>query len=31
MSNLYCIKGDILYTKDFGSFETIDLSPPFYL
>lgn len=24
MSNLYCIKGDILYTKDFGSFETIE-------
>ena len=23
MSNIYCVKGDILYTKKFGTFETI--------
>lgn len=24
MSNIYCVKGDILYTKDFGSFEELE-------
>lgn len=24
MLNVYCVKGDILYTKDFGTFESID-------
>ena len=24
MSKIYCVKGDILYTKDFGSFETLE-------
>lgn len=24
MSDLYCIKGNILYTKEFGSFDSIE-------